>query len=266
MRYKALALFSLAATSALPSARAQNRPRLHVNTRWRSCSLQLDSSLREPAWRQFTRDAGQLIYFRPLVDAEPMGRGKFDFSIVQWQTNVNDRSSAWNDTFVHPDSMHWLYEGSGLEFPGLALRAGVSSRTDVGVYFTKNFQANYGAWGLQLQQNLLRGARDWDLSVRGSVVSLFGPEDIGMNVVGIDVVTNWRHWRVGPAELVPYADVATFLASSHERSNVVNLPDAHMTGAMGTVGTQLELSVVRVAAEASISRVPSFGMKVGIGR
>src|SRR5512144_3452115 len=135
----------VAAATALLSTSgvAQSRPKLHVNPRWKQCSIQLDPSLTQSAWRQFTQEAGQVVYFRPLTDARPMGRGKFEFSLMQWQTNVDDNSSAWNDTFVHPDSTHWLYEGSGLQFPGLMVRAGVSGNTDVGVYFTKSPGAHY---------------------------------------------------------------------------------------------------------------------------
>src|SRR5690606_25852219 len=154
-------------------------------------------------WKQFTREAAQVVYFRPLADARPMGRGNFELSLMQWQTNIDDHSSAWNDTFVHPDSTHWLYEGSGLKFPGLSLRAGVGSRTDVGVYFTKNPNANYGVYGVQLQQNLLAGAHDWDVSARASFVSLFGPEDVALNVYGVDLVASWKQFRIGSARITP---------------------------------------------------------------
>jgi hypothetical protein len=137
----------------------------------------------------------------------------------------------------------------------------------VGVYFTKNPQANYGAYGVQLQQNLVRsGAEGWDVSARASFVTLFGPEDVDLNVYGVDVVTSWKHWRFGRAALVPYAGVSTYLASSHEKSSVVNLADERVLGAMATAGAALQFSVVRVSAEASMSRVPSIAMKVGIGR
>jgi hypothetical protein len=269
MRHKEFGIIAVAAASVLLAmpADAQSRPRLHVSSRWDQCSIQLDPSLTQSAWRQFTKEAGQVVYFRPLAEARPMGRGKFEFSFMQYQTNIDDHTSAWNDTFVHPDSTHWLYEGSGLQFPGLAFRAGVSSSTDVGVYFTKNIQANYGAYGLQLQQNLIRGGpRDWSVSARGSYVSLFGPEDVDVNVYGLDVVTSWKQWAYRAVTVVPYAGVATYLATSHEKTAAVNLADEHPISAIGTVGAALQFSVVRLAAEASMSQVPSIAMKVGIGR
>ena len=269
MKPNALAIGALAAaTLALLSTRtsAQNNPKLHVNPRWKQCSIQLDPSLTQSAWRQFTREAGQVVYFRPLADARPMGRGAFELSLMQWQTNVDDNTSAWNDTFVHPDSTHWLYEGGGLQFPGFAFRAGVTSTTDVGLYATKNFQANYGAYGVQLQQNLIRGAGDWDVSARASFVSLFGPADVDLNVYGVDVVASWKHFKVGPTTITPYGGIATYLANSHEKSSLVNLGDEHAGNAIGTIGAALQFSVVRVGAETSISQVPSIAIKVGIGR
>ena len=110
------------------------------------------------ARRNVSREAGLVVYFRSLTDARPMGRGKFEVSVLQWQPNINDHDSAWNDTFVHPDSAHWLFEGSGLSFPGLTVRAGVSDKTDVGVCFTRNPNANYGFVGGQVQRNLVGGS------------------------------------------------------------------------------------------------------------
>ena len=268
MKTKTLALGALTAATTLYAASvdAQSKPKLHVNPRWKQCSIQLDPSLTQSAWRQFTREAGQVVYFRPLADARPMGRGAFEISLMQWQTNVDDNTSAWNDTFVHPDSAHWLYEGGGLQFPGLALRAGVTSTTDVGVYLTKNFQANYGAYGLQVQQNLINGAGDWDVSARASMMSLFGPADVDLSVYGVDVVANWKHFKVGPTTITPYVGVATYLASSHEKSSVVNLTDEHVGSAIGTIGAALQFSAVRVGVETSISQVPSIAIKVGFGR
>ena len=76
--------------------------KLHVNPRWKECSFQLDSSLTQAAWRRFSREAGLAIYFRSLDDARPVAKGKFEISALQWQTKIDDKASAWNDTFVHP--------------------------------------------------------------------------------------------------------------------------------------------------------------------
>ena len=90
-----------------------DRPQLHINTRWKECSFQLDPDLSAAEWKQFTREAGLVAYFRPLTDARPMGKGAFEVSLLQWKTGIDDREGAWNDTFVHPDADHWLFEGGG---------------------------------------------------------------------------------------------------------------------------------------------------------
>jgi hypothetical protein len=45
-----LALFQTPAT-----AQSGHRPHLHINTSWDECSIQLDPSLTQAAWRQFTQ-------------------------------------------------------------------------------------------------------------------------------------------------------------------------------------------------------------------
>lgn len=94
-------------TMSAPLAQAQHPDvTLHVNPRWKQCAILLDSSLSQSSWRQFTEEVGVVAYFRPLTDARPLGAGKVEVSLLQWGTKVDETTSAWNDTFVHPDSMH----------------------------------------------------------------------------------------------------------------------------------------------------------------
>jgi hypothetical protein len=222
--------------------------------------------LTQAAWRQFTREAGLVSYFRPLVDARPMGRGKFEVSMLQWQTGIDDHDAAWNDTFVHPDTIHWLFEGSGLKFPGLTMRAGVTAKTDIGIYLTKNPNANYGFFGGQVQQNLFESTdKSWSVSARGSFVSLYGPEDVDLTVYGADVVASKQFALAKWAALSPYAGVSTYLARSHENSGVVNLSDERALGGQAMVGAELRLSKARLAAEYNAAKVRSISLKVGFG-
>lgn len=243
-------------------------PVLHVNPRWKECSFQLDGALTQRAWRQFTGEAGVVTYFRPLIDAAPMGKGRWELSAVQWKTGIDDADAAWNDTFVHPDSTHWLFEGSGLQFPGLTARVGVSDRTDVGVYFTKNPNANYGFYGVQVQQNVLNDVRGgWSASVRGSVVSLFGPEDVDFQVYGADLVASRRILFLSDrVALSPYASVSASLSRAHEKSDVVALDNERVTGVQATAGASLQVAGVRLAIETVAARVPNVSMKIGFGR
>jgi hypothetical protein len=243
------------------------RPVLHINHRWDECSFQLDPALTPTGWRQFTREAGLVTYFRPLADAKPMGKGKWEVSMLQWQTNIDDHDAAWNDTFVHPDSTHWLFEGSGLKFPGLTVRAGMTERTDVGVYFTKNPNANYGFAGAQVQRNLIGGPdSDWDASARLSFVTLFGPEDLDFTVIGWDILASREIPLTTWASVSPYAGVSSYLGRAHEKSAVVDLKDEYDGGSQAMVGAVLQLSGARLAMEYNKAKVNSISMKVGFGR
>ena len=269
-RIPALAAATLAAlplVHAPVAAQDDGRPTLHVNPRWKECSFQLDPSLTQAAWRQFTGEAGVVVYFRPLADARPLGRGGFEVSLLQWGTAIDDSDSAWNDTFVHPDSTHWLFEGDRLQFPGIMARAGISDRTDIGVYATKNPRANYGVFGAQIQRAFL-GAPEapWAASARLSFVSLFGPEDLDLTLYGADLVAS-RTIPIAPrAAVSPYAGLSTYFATSHEKSAVVDLDDERVLGAQLMVGTTLRLWGVRLAAEYGFARVNSLSFRIGLGR
>jgi hypothetical protein len=247
-----------------PADAQTSRPHLHINGRWDECSIQLAPTLTQSAWRQFTQEAGLVAYFRPLIGAKPMGKGKFEFSLVQWETAIDDRDAAWNDTFVHPDSTHWLFEGRGLKFPGLMARAGVSNKTDVGVYITKNPNANYGFFGAQVQQNFM-ARNNWAASGRLSFTSLYGPEDVDLTVLGWDLVASREIALNDWAALSPYAGVSSYFSMSHEKTNAVNLDNEYVGGSQAMVGTVLQLSGVRFAAEYNAARVNSVSFKMGFG-
>jgi len=240
---------------------------LHVSTRWKECSIQLDHSLTQSAWRQFVQEAGLVAYFRPLTDAQPMGKGKFELSVLQYDTKIDDHDAAWNDTFVHPDSTHWLFEGSGLKFPGLMARVGVSNKTDLGFYFTKNPNANYGFYGAQVQQNFMGSTTsDWAASGRLSFVSLFGPEDVDLAVIGLDLVASRQFALTSWATVSPYAGVSSYLTGAREKSSVVDLEDESQGGSQAMIGAALQLSGARLAVEYNVAKVNSLSMKVGFGR
>jgi hypothetical protein len=251
-------------TSAV--AQASGRPHLHANGRWDECSIQLAPTLTQRAWRQFTQEAGLVVYYRPLADAAPLGKGRFELSIVQWETAIDDADAAWNDTFVHPDSAHYLFDGRGLAFPGATIRAGITDRTDLGVYVTKNPQANYGFVGGQVQQRLAGGGdRHWDASARASFVTLYGPEDADLTVYGLDLVAS-RSLRLNRwAQVAPYVGVSGYLSTSHEKSAVADLRDERVTGGQASVGAVLHISRARIAAEFNAAKVRTVSLRIGVG-
>jgi hypothetical protein len=261
------AAIAIAGIETPAGAQDAGHPHLHANGRWKECSIQLDPSLTQSAWRQFTQEAGLVAYFRPLVDAEPLGRGRYEVSVVQWETAIDDAQPAWNDTFVHPDSTHYLFEGKGLKFPGLMGRVGVSAGTDVGLYFTKNPNANYGFFGAQVQRRIVGGADGrWATSARASFVSLYGPDDVGLTVYGMDLVASRKVTLARWAAVSPYVGVSGYLSTSHEKSPVVALANEHAGGGQAMAGAVLQLSKARVAAEYNAATVRTISLKVGFGR
>jgi len=245
---------------------SSDRPDLHVNPRWKECSFQLHPSLTQTAWHQFAREAALVAYFRPLSDAQPMGKGRFELSLLQWKTGIDDHDAAWNDTFVHPDSAHWLFEGDGLEFPGLMVRAGVSDNTDVGVYFTKSPGANYGFYAAQVQHAFVNNpATGWAAAARVSFASLYGPDDLDLRVYGVDLLTSRRFALTRWAAVSPYVGASSYLSTAHEKTAAVDLNDEHVLGAQAMVGATLQVSKARLGVEYNVSKVNSLSLKVGIG-
>ena len=254
--------------TSVASAQTPSKPvKLHVNPRWEECSFQLDPSLTQSAWNKFTREAGLVSYFRPLTTAKPVGVGNYELSLLSNATAVDETKSAWNDTFVHPDSTHWLIGGSRLPIPGFSLRTGITNTIDLGIYLTKNVEANYGLYGGQLQYNLFNNAVDeMAASVRTSFVTLFGPDDLDLTVYGVELLasrkilthSDWVH-------VSAYAGASFYLSRSHEKSPVVQLADESVGGVQGMMGAVAKISVVRIAVEYNVAEVSTLSLKFGIG-
>jgi hypothetical protein len=143
----------------------------------------------------------------------------------------------------------------------------VGSKTDVGLYVTKNPNANYGFYAGQVQQNLLGGrTSNWDASVRASFSSLYGPETVDLTVLGWDAVASRRIALTRWAAVSPYVGVSSYFSMSHEKSGVVNLDNEYVGGSQAMVGASVQLSAARVAVEYNVAKVNSLSLKVGIGR
>jgi hypothetical protein len=256
------ALLALSFTSLIIAQEAH----LHVDPRWKECSFRLDRSLTPGAWHQFAEEAALVTYFRPLADARPMGVGAVEIALLNWGTNINENDGAWNDTFVHPDSTHWLIGGPKLSFPGLAARVGITRRIDAGFYFTQNPNANYGFMGAQVQYNFLdKPATGWSASARASFSSLFGPEDLEAKNGGLDLIGS-RRIKIysNNFSVSPYAIVSAYLSHASERSAVVNFSDQNIPGVQGAVGAVAQIYIVRLAAEYNLGKVSTLSYKIGL--
>ncbi len=241
--------------------RAQ-RPHLHVNDRWDNCAIVIDPSLTQQAWHQFVSEVGVVTYFRPLASARPLGAKHIELGLLQWATRINDADPAWNDTFSHPDSLHWLKDGKELPIPGLMLRVGVSERVDVGAYVTKSIGANYGMIGGEVQYNLLEDRpRGLAAAARLSGNKLVGPEDLSASVYGVDLLMS-----KDVSILSPYAGISGYLSRGQVHTSKVSLDDENVFGVQGMAGVAARISVLRLGAEVYLARVPGYSFKIAFGR
>lgn len=247
-------------------ASAHSGAHLHLSNRWKECSIQLDPSLTQDQWHQFTREAGLVTYFRSLTDARPFGAGRFELSVLQWNTGIEETDDAWNNTFVHPNEEHWLIGGDNLPFPGLMLRAGISSKVDVAAYWSKRPGANYGVGAVQVQYNLINDtARNWALSTRASIGTLYGPADVNFYNCGLDVLAS-KTFKVIPNWLTvsPYAGISSYGAWAHEKSPVVDLKDEQVSGLQVMAGAVAEIKCMRLGIEYNAASVNTFSYKLGV--
>ncbi|HSJ13485.1 MAG TPA: hypothetical protein VK939_03665 [Longimicrobiales bacterium] len=234
---------------------------LHTNDRWEDCAFVIDPSLTQEAWRQFVSEVGLVAYFRPLASARPLGARRIELALLSSATRIDDADAAWNDTFSHPDSTHWLFEGDALMVPGLMLRVGATDRMDVGAYFTKNPKSNYGIAGAQVQYALLNDTtRGVAAAGRVSYARLFGPDDLTASVYGLDLVVS-----KDISVFAPYVGVSGYLSRGHERTAKVDLEDENVLGVQVTTGVAVHVSVLRLGAEVNLARVPGYAFKVAFG-
>ena len=232
---------------------------LHTNNTWSECSFLLDPSLTQEAWHQFAKEVGNVVYYRPMTSAKPMGAGNFHIGISNMTSSIDDSEDAWNDTFSHPDSDHWLFEGGGLGFPGLEARMGYNEKIDIGLYFTKNPNANYGFYGAQLQYNLINNLENGlAAAVRASFVQLFGPEDLNQGVYGLDLLVSKDVDRFSP-----YAGISTYLGRAQATTSKVSLDDENIIAAQGMVGVTTHLSFLRIGAEINFASVNTTSLLIG---
>ena len=248
-------------------AQDHDHPDLHINPRWKECSFEIDPSLTQEEWHQFTKEAGLVAYFRPLIDAKPLGQWNFEIAISQWSTKIDDHDNAWNNTFVHPDSVHWLKEGPRLPIPALAGRIGLTDKIDVGFFWTKNPNANYGIYGAQVQYNFFnRPELAWTTSARLNFSSLYGPEDLMLRTYGLDLVTSkefvlYSDW----VAVSPYAGVSGYVSSTHEKTEKVDLHDENLLGVQGMVGMTARIKFARLGVEYNIGNTSTVSVKLGVG-
>ncbi len=252
---------------------------LHVSDKWDECAMQLDPSLTQGAWHQFTREAGIMAVYNPITSAKPLGKWNFDIGLTQSLYFIDDTDSAWNDTFVHPTSGHWLFgKDSGksdnvtnshtgslhaLGLPLPLVRMGVTDLVDVGFYYMPAPGSNYGFLGGQVQYNFLNDTeKNLAAAVRLSAGQITGVKDFGLGSYSVDVVASKDISRFSG-----YAGLSAYLVRSHETTSAVDLDNENVFGLQGNLGvTALFFSHLKIGAQLTVGALTFPSIVIGFSR
>ena len=235
---------------------------LHTNTVWDDCAIVLDPSLTPGEWRTFSRDLASIIYFKPTTGAKPLGKGRFDVGVEQVATApLNDYHGSWNNTFSHPSADHWLTDDSHrLYFPVITGRYGVAENLDVGLLFTRNWNANYGWVGFDVKYVFHQDrSRGLFYAARWSTVALTGVQDMDYYQGAADFLVS-KDW----GWFTPYAGVAGTYSVAREETAKVDLNQQRTAAIEAILGTQFHWRHLSMSAEADIARINMYTLKVGV--
>jgi len=234
---------------------------LHTNTRWDDCAIVLDPSLTLSEWKTFSKDLASLIYFKPTTGAKPLGRGRFDVGLEQGTTApLKDYNGSWNNTFSHPSADHWLTgDNHRLDIPVITGRYGVTEKLDVGLLFTKNWNANYGWVGFDVKYAFHEDRRrGLSFAARWSTVVLTGVQDMDYYQGAVDLLVS-KKW----GWFTPYAGLAGTYSVAREETAKVDLSTQQSAATEAILGTQFHWRWLSMSAEADIARINMYTLKVG---
>jgi len=228
-------------------------PNLHVDPSVDDCSVQFSPELTQAAFRRFVREFGSVSAYKQMAPPNSLGQWGVSVGLEQMWFGVEDKSAAWNDTFVHPNQYHEL--GSSIGFPKLEARVGVTDDLDLGVFFTKSLSANYGWLGFEGKYSLLKQSRQVPitLALRSAYTKTLFIEDMDMHALTADVSAGRTFWNV----FTPYLGLGGDLVLARETSDAVEL-DTEVAAAPHLLGGfEVRFWHVSLGAEGQLATLPS---------
>jgi len=252
LRMILVALMGLAPEAALA------HPALHTGNRWDECWVEFAPELTQSAFHRFAREFGSVSSFKLMSAPVPLGQRRVLLGVQEFSFAVDENNDAWNDTFAHPNADHPL--GDQQVFPKVMLRVGVTNTIDVGAYYTRNFESNYGWLGLDAKYGMLRQSESMpiSLSVRGAYTRTLYVDVMDMNTFTADVSAGRTFWDV----LTPYAGVGGDLVLARETSDVVDLKSENQLVPNALAGAELRWWHLSLGGEAHFSALTSFQVQV----
>ncbi len=259
-RWILVALISLLPATALAHGAGGHPadPNLHVDPTLDDCSVMFAPNLTQGSFRRFAREFGSVSAFKPQASAATLGKGGFTFGVEQISFKVDQYSGAWNDTFYHPDAYHEL--GETQTFPKLHARVGVTDRLDLGAYWTRNPQANYGWLGLEGKYGLWKESESKPMSVsaRGAFTKTLYVDDMDMHALTLDIGASRTFRRI----LTPYLYLGSDLVHVRETTNVVDLKSETQFVPHAIGGLEARWWHIALGAEGHVSDITSFQFNV----
>jgi hypothetical protein len=260
IRLVSMCLVLLAPVTSLAHGAASHPadPKLHVDPSLEDCSVRFAPELTQAAFGRFAREFGAVSAFKQASPPTTLGQRGFSLDLEQIYFSVDEHSAAWNDTFAHPDAYHAL--GSDLNFPKLRLRAGVTDDLDVGAFYARNPNANYGWLGLEAKYGILRQREDMPvaLAVRAAYTKTLYVADMDMHAITADVSVGRTFWNV----VTPYVGVGADAVLARETSDAVDLKTERLVVPHLTGGLEVRYWHVALGAEAQVSALTSFQAQV----
>ncbi|HSQ31231.1 MAG TPA: hypothetical protein VLN49_15330 [Gemmatimonadaceae bacterium] len=235
-------------------------PPLHVDPTLKDCSVEFASNLTQSAFHRFAREFGSVSAFKQLAPASTLRKGSISLGIEMMSFNVDEWSDAWNDTFAHPTDHHPL--GSNHKFPKLKARVGITDNIDMGVFYARNPEANYGWVGLDGKYRVLTESENMpvSLAVRAAYTKTLYVTDMDMHAVTADVSVGRTVWY----GIRPYVGLGADGVLARETSNAVNLRNENLIVPHVFGGFDVTLlRRVTLGAEFTQGALPSAQVQLG---
>jgi len=233
-------------------------PNLHVDPSLRDCSVQFAPELTQGAFSRFAREFGSVSAFKMMAPPATLGPKRVAVGVERMSFSVEEMSDAWNDTFAHPDAYHEL--GTDHAFPKLRLRVGVSDNFDVGAFYTRNPEANYGWLGLEVKHAMLRQSKTTPitLALRGAYTKTLYVEDMDMHAVTADIAAGHTFRNL----FTPYLGLGADAVLARETSNAVALQTEKQVVPHAVGGLEVRFRHVALGAEAYRAALTSFQVQL----
>lgn len=242
--------FALLLLSVPAAAQHNDHPdvSLHVNPTLDNCDFDIATNLTQSEWKRASKEIGNILYLDALSAPAPMGRLNWSLQLEQTSARVDQESGAWNNTFHHPDSTHYLTGSGRLNVPALRFRMGITERWDAGLYFTsaKPFGANYGFLGAETKYAFLYDTlKGWSAAGRVHFVTDANIRDFNVFSAGADVTAGKRFFNC----LTPYAGLGLGWNHGREVTDEVALANENSLVFRGMAGVDFRWKWVTTGYE-----------------